>query len=374
MLKRYRIPLLILAVIVLALGAVFVNKFVVTKKIELKTEKKSGNINILVMGRGGGTHDGPDLTDTIILAMINPSKNQVNMVSLPRDMWVPAIKAKINTAYAKGQKQNGQGLLLSKAVVEGLTGRTIDYVVVIDFSGFEKLIDYLGGIDVNVAHTLDDYNYPIEGKETDTCGRSDQEVEEFVATGPAELEQWEYFACRYKHIHVEEGLQHMNGVEALEFSRSRHGVGAEGSDFARSRRQSEVINAVKDKVLSLGIILNPVKVLGIFNIVKDNIDTNIQVAEFDDFINLAQKMQKAKTTSYVIDFGNPADDRFGLLKEAIPSKEKGFQYNLIPRVGDGNFSEIKDYLVCIQDGHICEISDEGIIKDPLSPSPKVKKN
>lgn len=371
MLKKYLPAILIVVVLILAGVSLLLNKFVVNKKIQLRTEEKSGNINILVMGRGGGTHEGPDLTDTIILAMINPSKNEVNLISLPRDLWTPAIKSKINSAYAKGQK-DGKGLLFSKAVVEGVTGRSIDYVVVIDFSGFEKLIDYIGGIDVDVAHTLDDYSYPIEGKETETCGHPEEEIADFIATGPAEMDQWKYFDCRYKHIHVDSGIQHMDGVQALEFSRSRHGVGSEGSDFARSRRQNEVISAVRSKVLSLGIVLNPIKVLGIFNILKDNIDTNIVTTEFDDFINLAQKMQKAKTGSYVIDLGNAADNRYGLLKEAVPDQSKGYQYNLIPRVGDGNFSEIKDYLKCINEGHICEISDDGIIKDPLSPSPRSK--
>lgn len=371
MLKRYKVFIFFLLAVALVAAVIVVfvlNKFVVNKKIELKKEKQ-GNINVLVLGRGGGTHDGPDLTDTIILAMINPTKNEVNMASLPRDLWVPAIKAKINAAFSQGQKNNNQGLALAKGVVSNVTGQHIDYVVVIDFSGFEKLIDYLGGVDVDVASTLDDYNYPIEGKETDTCGHQDEEVEQFVATGPAELDQWKFFDCRYEHLHVDEGLQHMNGEQALKFSRSRHGINGEGSDFARSRRQEEVISAVKNKVLSLGIILNPVKVLGIFNIVKDNIDTNIQTNEFDDFINLAQKMQKAKTQSYVIDFGNEADDRLGLLDEAIPSASKGYAYNLVPRVGDGNFAEIHDYISCIAEGHVCEISDDGIIKDPLTPSP-----
>lgn len=371
MLKKKNIPFFVAAFIVLVLAIFLINKFVINQNIQLKREA-GGNINVLILGRGGGTHDGPDLTDTMILAMINPSQNRAELVSIPRDLWVPQIKGKINLAYAQGQKNNKQGLLLSKAVVEKVLGQNIDYVVVIDFSGFVKLIDYLGGVDVNVAHTLDDYNYPIEGKETDTCGHPEKEIQDFVATGPAEMDQWKYFDCRYKHLHVDSGTQHMNGELALEFSRSRHGIGAEGTDFARSRRQEEVINAVKDKVLSLGIILNPVKVFGIFSILKDNINTNISTSEIDDFINLARKMQKAKIESFVIDFGNRADSRPGLLIEANPVASKGYAYNLEPRIGDGNFTEIHDYVACLAGGHICEISDEGIIKDPISPTDKKK--
>lgn len=369
MLNKKNIPFLLVALVLVGIAFFIINKFVINQAVELKKEK-SGNINVLILGRGGGTHDGPDLTDTIILAMINPSRNSVNMVSAPRDLWVPQIKGKINLAYAQGQKKNDQGLLLSRATAERVFGQNIDYVVVIDFSGFVKLIDYLGGVDIDVANPLDDYSYPIEGKEEDLCGHPEEEVKQFVATGPAEMELWKYFNCRYKYIRFNAGKQHMNGQQALEFSRSRHGVGAEGSDFARSRRQSKVVSAVKDKVLSLGIILNPVKAIGVFNIIRDNIDTNIKTSEFDDFINLARKMQNAKSQSYVLDFGNQADNRPGLLREAIPDASKGYTYNLIPRVGDGNFSEIHDYVACIAGGYICEISDEAIIKDPISPTGK----
>ena len=88
MLKKYKVFIFFLLAIALIVAVLFVfvlNKFVVNKKIELKKEKQ-GNINVLVLGRGGGTHEGPDLTDTIILAMVNPTKNEVNMVSLPRDL------------------------------------------------------------------------------------------------------------------------------------------------------------------------------------------------------------------------------------------------------------------------------------------------
>ncbi|HVT01445.1 MAG TPA: LCP family protein [Patescibacteria group bacterium] len=366
----WKLAILAIGLIALIFAGFFVYKFNIKKEIVLKKEQKTGNINLLILGIGGGTHDGPNLTDTIIVAMVNPTKNTVNLVSVPRDLWIPDINGKINKTYQLGLDKNDTSKLLVKSVVKKVTGKQIDYVVVIDFSGFVKLVDYLGGIDVDVAHTLDDYNYPIEGKETDLCGHPEEEVKDFVATGPAELEQWEYFTCRYKHLHVDQGMQHMDGETALQFSRSRHGINGEGSDFARSRRQQEVISAIKSKVLSLGIILNPVKVIGILNILKDNIDTDITPNEYDDFINLAQKMQKAKISSYVIDFGDQSEDRFGLLKEDIPSQSKGFQYNLIPRVGDGDFSEINSYVNCVAGNHMCDITEKGLLIDP-TPTPSV---
>ncbi len=370
MLKKNRTLLFIVVVLFIG-GVLFIlNKFVLNPKIQLKSEK-SGNINILILGIGGGAHDGPDLTDTIILAMINPVKNGADLISLPRDLWVPDIKSKINAAYAQGQDNNKQGILLSKAVVEKVTGQNIDYAVVMDFSGFVKLIDYLGGVDVNVAHTLDDYNYPIEGKEKEACGHSEQDIQDYTATVSAEQDLWTYFGCRYKHLHVDAGVAHMDGETALEFSRSRHGAREEGSDFARSRRQQEVITAVKEKVLSLGIILNPVKIFDIFNIVKGNIDTDIQLSEFDDFINLGRSMQSAKIQSFVVDTGDQSQNRLGLLTIPTPAADKQFQFILSPRTGDGNFQEIHDYAQCITGGYVCAVLDKGIGR--LVPTPTKSK-
>jgi LCP family protein required for cell wall assembly len=370
MLKRNKPLVILISLIFIALVAFILNKFVLNKKIELAQEP-GGSINILLLGKGGGTHEGPDLTDTIILANINSQKNKVTMLAVPRDLWIPDIKGKINKAYAIGQENDKQGILLSKAVVSKVTGQDIDYAVVIDFSGFVKIIDYLGGVDVQVDRTLDDYAYPLEGKEEDTCGKTEEEIGDLTAQiATASAKEWDAFPCRYKHLHVEVGKQHMNGQLALEFSRSRHGINGEGTDFARSQRQQKVIAAVRDKVLSVGTILNPIKIIGIFNILRNNIDTNIKLSEFDDFINLANEMQDAEIESYVIDFGDKQAGRYGLLIEPVRSRERGFQAVLTPRIGDGNFSEIHDYFSCITNGHVCEISDEGIIKDPLPSPPK----
>lgn len=353
----------ILALLILV-GASFFYKIYFKKEIELKTEKKTGNVNILILGKGGGRHEGPDLTDTIIVTTINPNKNTITLISIPRDLWIPDLAAKINTAYAYGQEKNNQGKLLAKSAVSQVTGRQIDYVLVIDFSAFVNLVDHLGGIDVNVRNTLDDYKYPLEGKEDDPCDHSDEEVIDLsaqIATGSAKTE--EAFPCRYEHIHFEAGIQHMNGEEALKFSRSRHGINGEGSDFARAQRQQDVINAIRDKSLSIGVILNPFKTLGIFNILKDNIDTNADIREIDDFINLANKMQKAKITSVVVDYGDAQEGRNGLLINPPVSEAQKLQWVLTPRIGDGDFSEIHEYIKCVEEGLICKIEETGISRN-----------
>lgn len=339
----------------------------IDKKISVK-KSDNGNINILLLGIGGAKHDGPDLTDTIILASINPQKNIVHLVSIPRDLYVDSLQTKINAAYANGQEKGGKGILLARSTVASITGIRPDYVFVLDFSGFIKLVDLIGGIDVQVENTLDDYAYPEEGKENELCGTTDDGLASFsaqIATGSAT--EFDLFPCRFFHLHVPLGLQHMDGELALKFVRSRHALGKEGSDFARSKRQQLVINAVRDKILSLGTLANPVKLIGIIGILGDNIHTDIPEGQFDDFIKLAQKMKGAKIESTVIDEGDLAQERYGLLMNP-PTKDYRGQWVLIPRIGSGNYSEIKTYLACVMKGGNCQITKDTVEVGKVFPS------
>lgn len=370
MLKKKSLIVIVLFVVIL-LGFVFYSakirsgvsllwNLAFNKSVELK--KDDGSINILLLGIGGGKHDGPDLSDTIILANIQPAKNEINLISIPRDLWIPDLKAKVNSAYSTGQDKGNKGIILADAAVEKVVGKQIDYTVVVDFSGFVKLIDLLGGVDVLVKRTLDDYAYPIEGKENDSCGLSQDQIASLSAQiATASASEADSFPCRYKHLHVDAGQQHMNGELALEFSRSRHAFGVEGTDFARSERQHLVITAIRSKVLSLGTLANPVKVLGIFNILKDNINTDIQTNEIDDFVRLMQNMKNAKINNYVIDMGDESSNRYGLLTNPPVSSETGGQWVLAPRVGNGDFSEVQQYVGCIIENKKCEVGEKGII-------------
>lgn len=309
--------------------------------------KQTGNINILLLGIGGGSHDGPDLSDTMIFASIDRARNKITLISIPRDLWVPDLNQKINTSYAIGEnKKKGDGLILAEAVVSKIIGQPIDYGVRVDFTGFVKAVDEVGGLDIVVDNTFDDYIYPIDGKEADSCGRSDQEIQTFTATDSAEQDLAVFFPCRYQHVHFNKGLNHINGTQALEFVRSRHALGSEGSDFARSARQEKVIKAFKDKVLSLGIILNPVKISGLYDILQSSIDTDIKQSQFDDFIRLAGKMRTANIINTVLDYGDSATGRPGLLVNPQPSADYGYAWMLSPRVGIGNYSEIQKYVSC----------------------------
>lgn len=320
---------------------------------EISLKKANSNINLLLLGISGGEHDGPLLTDTIIFTSLDLEKNKATMVSIPRDFWVPDLKAKINTAYYYGEtKKKGGGIILAKAVIEKILNKPVDYAVRIDFAGFVEIVNQIGGIDVDVIRSFDDYEYPIEGKEKDLCGRDPSEIE-LTATFSS---QFEAFPCRYSHIHFDKGLQHMDGKTALQFVRSRHAKGEEGSDFARSQRQEKIIQAIKSKVFSIQTILNPVKLITLYDTLGKNIDTNVQEAEIADFIKLAQEMKDAKIKNMVLDYGDDKKNRPGLLMNPLISADYDNQWVLIPRVGNGNFSEIQKYVKCEIENDSCPIS------------------
>ncbi len=350
-------PLIVVVLFVLILAFIFVVKtanfypfifhLIFDRGVNLK--QTDSKINILLLGIGGGGHDGPNLTDTIILATIDQKTNKVILSSIPRDLWMPDLMGenkKINVAYAYGEAiRKGGGLPLAEAAVSKVTGQNIDYAVRIDFSGFVRAVDIIGGLDVNVENTFDDFQYPIDGKENDLCSHSQEELQS-LATDSADQAALD-FPCRYEHIHFDKGLSHMDGKTALEFVRSRHAVELiEQSDFARSKRQEKVIKAFKDKILSIQILLNPGKIIGLYNTLSSSIDTNIKQEEFDDFVRLAQTMKSAKIQSATIDTGDEASKRQGLLINPLISNEYNYTWVLVPRVGNGNFSEIQSYITC----------------------------
>ena len=310
---------------------------------EIVLKKTENRVNVLFLGIGGGEHDGPLLTDTIIYASIDPKLQKTTLISIPRDLWVPDLKAKINTAYAFGEdKEKDGGLLLVKAAVEKILNQPIDYVLRIDFSGFIKAIDLIGGIDVQVENSFDDFEYPISGKENDTCGFTGSEFEE-RATSSATLEA---FPCRYEHISFKKGTEHMDGVIALKFVRSRHATGTEGSDFARGKRQELVIRAFKNKLFSLNTLLNPGKLLSLYDVFQDSIHANIQQDEYDDFIKLALKMKETEINSVIFSYSNYFSEKQEIFINPLTSQIYDNQWVLIPRVGNGDFSEVQKYTAC----------------------------
>jgi LCP family protein required for cell wall assembly len=154
-----------------------------------------------------------------MLLTLDQQTDTAGMLSLPRDLFVPIpgfdMNAKINTAYTFGEQKRypGGGPQLAKDTVSNFVGQPVNYFVRVNFHGFVELIDLIGGVDVNVAKTIHDEEYPTP----------DYGVETF---------------------HLEAGPQHLDGETALKYVRTRH----TDSDFGRARRQQDLLRAVLDKV------------------------------------------------------------------------------------------------------------------------------
>jgi LCP family protein required for cell wall assembly len=225
--------------------------------------KNSDNItNILFLGVGGALHEGGDLTDSIIILSLHSGKS-IKMLSIPRDLWSSDLQDKINSAYHYGQqKKPGGGLTFAQVTIEDLIGIPIHYVVLLDFQIFKKIIDAVGGVEVNVKTGFTDELYPIEGKENAECPNDSA------------------FKCRYKTVTFQTGQQFMNGDKALEFVRSRHSASKEGSDFSRGERQQEIILALRNKLFKWQQIFNVNENLEISRIINETVKSNLSPGEY----------------------------------------------------------------------------------------------
>ncbi len=310
--------------------------YVANKDPQIKNT--DGRTNIALLGIGGKGHDGPYLSDTMIVASIDIKTGNAVLISLPRDIWVSGTRSKLNAVYAYGfEKGDKKGLLQAKEEYGKIVGLPIDYSVRIDFGGFEKAIDLLGGIDVTVDTPFSDSLYPIDGKERDMCGY--KEIEEKIASESGEItvkkivdsnnqpisESVNPYACRYETLNFKKGPLTLDGRMALKFVRSRHGTNNEGSDFARSRRQEKVISAIKEKIFSTETLLNPGKVGSLLNTFGESIEMDIDPGEFGEFFKLLQRAKNGKIESH----GISAEGENALLKVGDPSLYGG-AYVLAP--------------------------------------------
>lgn len=237
-----------------------VSDFVFTPQEKIKST--DGRTNIAILGKAGGEHPGADLTDTMIFASVSHTGDDLVLISLPRDIWIPELRAKLNSAYFWGnQKQEGGGIKLAKSTMEEIVGQPIHYGVVGDFMAFKDVIDALGGIDIDIENSFVDPKYPVVGRENEDCGNTDTE-----------------FECRYTAVRFEKGLTHMDGATALIFVRSRNAEGDEGTDIAREARQQKVISSLTKKILSLETLLDFKKLSKVWEIVTLSIETDIDAA------------------------------------------------------------------------------------------------
>ncbi|OGO04545.1 MAG: hypothetical protein A2Y73_04900 [Chloroflexi bacterium RBG_13_56_8] len=233
-------------------------------------EHKKERVNILLLGIDRRENDsGPWRTDTMILASIDPSTNSAALLSIPRDLWVtiPGFgENRINAAHYLGDKHGypGGGVALAKKTVWYALGVPVHYYVRIDFTGFERLIDTIGGVTIDVEKPIHDETYP------------DNNYGTMVVDIPA-------------------GIQHMDGKTALQYARSRHGTG----DYDRMARQQAVILAARDKVLSLDIPLSQIP--DMIDLAGSSVQTDLNIEELIALMEIGKRVDRSGIRFAAID-------------------------------------------------------------------------
>lgn len=269
--------------------------------------ERGDRINILLLGIGGNKHEGPLLTDTIILASYQPSTKRIALFSFPRDLLLPLESGgwqRLNSiyAFAEAKQKNTGGPALASALNANLD-ITIPYYGRIDFNGLREAIDLLAGVDIDVENTIDDPFYPIPGQEN---------------AEPIE--------ARYERLYIEKGKQHMNGELALKYARSRHSIGIEGSDFSRLERQQKLLLAMREKILSYSTLLNPQKIQLLLNAYSNHFQTNLQPLEI------------VRLGRFILDIKS---DR--IIQKHLDEKTSQLQPVMMEEVGYGLIPANKDY-------------------------------
>jgi len=273
------------------------NFWTINKQEDNYNEKN--RIDILILGIRGAKDElyGGTLADSIMLLSLKTDTKKAALISIPRDLYVKIprhnnLKEKINYAYAFGENKNIGGINIMKEVVQNVTGVNIDYAVVVDFSTFKDLIDSVGGIDIYLK-------------------------KEFV-----EKSQWGW------EFRVPAGENHMNGDTALYYARSRFST----NDFDRARRQQEIIVALKDKLTTMGVLTNPIKLNKIFNSIGKGVKTNINFTTALKLIKYTDYLSNDKLIKKVLDTSKTGPLQAGTIDG---------KYVLYPKAGLGNFTDIK---------------------------------
>ena len=237
-------------------------------------------INILLLGVGGEGHAGADLTDTMVLASIDPVNKTATLLSIPRDLWVTMPNGyfgnhqKINAVYSAGKysyyQHHGKtdekaavraGLAAVDGVVEQVTGVPIQYHALIDFTAFKQAVDSVGGVTVDVKEQLYD---PTMAWETN-----------------------------YNPVLAAVGLQTMDGKRALNYARSRE----TSSDFARSERQRQLLVALKEKVLTMETLSSPTKITSLMNAFGENVHTDFSTQAASRLFSIGKDIKSTSISS-----------------------------------------------------------------------------
>jgi LCP family protein required for cell wall assembly len=275
----------------------------------------SGRINVLLLGRGGGNHDGPDLTDSMMVASIDPVNYTTTLISIPRDLWVNVPNAgvmKINAAWETGEfKFLGKtapgstnpgaisaGFALADQTVSQVLGVNIDYNVMVNFQAFQQAVDTVGGVTVNVPTPLIDPTMAWQNNNNPVLAQA--------------------------------GVQNFDGAQALLYVRSRETT----SDFARAARQRAVLVALKSKIETLGTLSNPLKISGLINAFGDNVQTDLSLTNASRLYDIIKHVNDTKVSSIGFD---AAPNQY------VTTGNIAGQSIVLPTAGLFNYSGIQQY-------------------------------
>jgi len=257
-------------------------------KLSLQQENK---LNILLLGISGENYTSGNLTDSIIFVSLNLELQKINLISIPRDLWVndgSGSKQKINELYKiKGGKVKpdvSYASLLKERVSE-ITGQNIQYTAVVDLDGIKNIVDLIGGID------------------------------------------------------TEEGF--MNGEQALFYIRDRS---RPGSDFDRMLRQQKLIIAIIQKMSKNQeeLLQNEETTVELLQLAQENFNTDISILEIFSLNQTIRGIDSQKIGLYTITTNN-------LLKEEYRDINGQSIYILYPRAGEEDYGEIKNFVSEILD-------------------------
>ncbi len=293
------------------------------KEPELKKDSTGKFTNFLIVGVDKEQTN----TDTIMVASYNYDTNDIAIISIPRDFYVGNChetgSSKINAVYyCAGADQKGLQALVK--TVKDLTNIDIQYYTLVNFSAFKKIIDAVGGVDINVEKTFTDYFYPS------TSSEKGNRYDCFVGE------------CGYwKKVSFAAGVQHMNGTTALEYARSRHSS-QDGTDYGRAKRQQNVVLALKQKIMSTSTFTNPKAILGIISSVADNVKVSeFTISDVEAALNVAKSFDEnnGKSYSFVLD---PSAGNNQLVIQA----DNGDSHQE-PKLGLGKYTDIQKYISLI---------------------------
>lgn len=284
-----------------------------------------GRINMLLLGRGGEGHEGADLTDTILLASVDPVNNKAALVSLPRDFWVTAngSSSKVNAvfAFAKQRAQSrgsnkqdaeAAGVKAVQGVMKEVLGVPVHYYAMVDFTAFKQAVDTVGGVDITITEQT--------------------AVKERL---------WDPTTRKNYMLDVAPGLQHFDGQRALFFARSRHT--SPRGDFDRAERQRVFIQALAQKLSSAKTYTNPVKVSQLMDAFGDHIATDMSLNDAMRLMGIGKKIGGSFES---VDLADPA-------KPLVKTGSMNGQSVVMPLAGIGDYSQIQALVRSkLKDGYI----------------------